>query len=597
MNNRTKVAVSLLLSLLLALGCLRTPAFAETLTITQMTPSTQTGSITLTQQLNEVEQLGIAGGPVQGVEYTLVQIGSLCEITYTGGYMTGYAVEQSVAQQLGINGSDYTGSYGTETYYYIYTVKSALDKIQEQLAAIEQSEWKGLVEGLTGSQKASTDEKGQAIFNDLPYGLYLIVQTDVSGAEYEGEPITLSHLQTPMFLSVPNGTQSDVQLEVKTPLGYGELEKNIVGVGNVDGEWEDVQDATTEVTGPGDVIRFKLSVRPPSLGSKDTLDHFSVEDILSKGLDLQKLESITDSLGQSYAEDTDYTVTITEDLKSTDLEDSEQSFVGGTRLWIAFTAQGLTKLEQLARTSGSLSVLYTAMVNDQAAVGGATNIARMDHKVNYAPEEGDDPPPRDPPPRDDPPPKEEDKSYRTRWEIVRSFTFDVNLTKYLGQEGNLAPQGSVTFALYKLSDGEKVPVLLQQDGEAYLAATDGSNELTVGADGSFRIRGLSEGTYYLRELATAEGYALPDQDIELILVGEQAAGEYTGQLDSSRCAVNGEQGSVSIQDNVLYLAIVNPQTFYIPNTGGAGTWMFTAGGLVIVAAGFVYLAVSRKKKE
>ena len=595
MNNRTKVAVSLLLSLLLALGCLRTPAFAETLTITQMTPSTQTGSITLTQQLNEVEQLGIAGGPVQGVEYTLVQIGSLCDITYSGGWMTGYAVEQSVANKLQIAAPDDTGSYKSKNYY-IFTEETDLQAIQKQLEAVEQEDWSTLITGLSGTTK-TTDDQGKAVFSELPYGLYLIVQTDITSAVCDGKPITLSHQQSPMFLSVPNGTQSDVQLEVKTPLGYGELEKNIVGVGNVDGEWEDVQDATTEVTGPGDVIRFKLSVRPPSLGSKDTLDHFSVEDILSKGLDLQKLESITDSLGQSYAEDTDYTVTITEDLKSTDLEDSEQSFVGGTRLWIAFTAQGLTKLEQLARASGSLSVLYTAMVNDQAAVGGATNIARMDHKVNYAPEEGDDPPPRDPPPRDDPPPKEEDKSYRTRWEIVRSFTFDVNLTKYLGQEGNLAPQGSVTFALYKLSDGEKVPVLLQQDGEAYLAATDGSNELTVGADGSFRIRGLSEGTYYLRELATAEGYALPDQDIELILVGEQAAGEYTGQLDSSRCAVNGEQGSVSIQDNVLYLAIVNPQTFYIPNTGGAGTWMFTAGGLVIVVAGFVYLAVSRKKKE
>ena len=142
MKNKIKAAVSLLLSLLLALGCMGTSAFAADITIKELKKSTKTGSITVVQNLNAVEQLGITGGPVAGVEYTLAQIGSLCEITYTGGYMTGYAVEQSVAQQLGINGSDYTGSYGTETYYYIYTVKSALDKIQEQLAAIEQSEWK-----------------------------------------------------------------------------------------------------------------------------------------------------------------------------------------------------------------------------------------------------------------------------------------------------------------------------------------------------------------------------------------------------------------------------------------------------------------------
>lgn len=134
MKNKIKAAVSLLLSLLLALGCMGTSAFAADRNLGNVTLAflTETGSITVEQNLNAVEQLGITGGPVAGVEYTLAQIGSLCEITYTGGYMTGYAVKKSVAQQLGIN----TGSYGTETYY-IYTAKSALDKIQEQLAAIE----------------------------------------------------------------------------------------------------------------------------------------------------------------------------------------------------------------------------------------------------------------------------------------------------------------------------------------------------------------------------------------------------------------------------------------------------------------------------
>ena len=114
MKNKIKAAVSLLLSLLLALGCMGTSAFAADITIKELKKSTKTGSITVEQNLNAVEQLEITGGPVAGVEYTLAQIGSLCEITYAGGYMTGYAVKESVAQQLGINDSDYTGSYGTE---------------------------------------------------------------------------------------------------------------------------------------------------------------------------------------------------------------------------------------------------------------------------------------------------------------------------------------------------------------------------------------------------------------------------------------------------------------------------------------------------
>ena len=579
MKNKIKAAVSLLLSLLLALGCMGTSAFADAtaIEIEKLTESTQKGSITVEQNLNAVEQLGITGGPVAGVEYTLAQIGSLCEITYTGGYMTGYAVKESVAQQLGINDSDYTGSYGTETYYYIYTVKSALDKIQEQLAAIEQSEWKGLVEGLTGSQKASTDEKGQAIFNDLPYGLYLIVQTDVSGAEYEGEPITLSHLQTPMLVSVPGEEGEIVTVNVKTPLGYGELTKSIVGVGDIDGNWENVEDSNTEVTGPGDYIRFRLAVQPPRLSSGDTLDHFVVEDVRSEGLKLEKLESVTDTLGQTYVEGTDYTRT-------------EETVADGTRMLLTFTQQGLQKLERLGRAAGTLTVVYTTQVTEDAVTAGITNSARIDYKVDYAPDRDNPPPPDNPPPEDD------DDEYHSEWDVARSYTFGAHLTKYLGEEGNLAPEGSVTFALYREKDGQKQAVPLSRSGDAYQVALQGSNELSVSADGTFTILGLGEGTYYLRELSTAEGYALPNEDIALTLAGERSAGEYTGRLDAAQCTVDGQQGNASVQDGILYLSVINPRTFYIPNTGGAGSWMFTAGGLLIIAGGVVYLAVSRKKK-
>lgn len=578
MKNKIKAAVSLLLSLLLALGCMGTSAFADAtaIEIEKLTESTQKGSITVEQNLNAVEQLEITGGPVAGVEYTLAQIGSLCEITYAGGYMTGYAVKESVAQQLGINGSDYTGSYGTETYY-IYTVKSALDKIQEQLAAIEQSEWKGLVEGLTGSQKASTDEKGQAIFNDLPYGLYLIVQTDVSGAEYEGEPITLSHLQTPMLVSVPGEEGEIVTVNVKTPLGYGELTKSIVGIGDIDGNWENVEDSNTEVTGPGDYIRFRLAVQPPRLSSGDTLDHFVIEDVRSKGLELEKLESVTDTLGQTYVEGTDYTRT-------------EETVTEGTRMLLTFTQQGLQKLEQLGRAAGTLTVVYTTQVTEDAVTAGITNSARIDYKVDYAPDRDNPPPPDDPPPEDD------DDEYHSEWDVARSYTFGVHMTKYLGEEGNLAPEGSVTFALYREKDGQKQAVPLSRSGDTYQVALQGSNELSVSADGSFTILGLGEGTYYLRELSTAEGYALPNEDIALTLAGERSAGEYTGRLDAAQCTVDGQQGNASVQDGILYLSVINPRTFYIPNTGGAGSWMFTAGGLLIIAGGVVYLAVSRKKK-
>ena len=577
MKNKIKAAVSLLLSLLLALGCMGTSAFAADITIKELKKSTKTGSITVVQNLNAVEQLGITGGPVAGVEYTLAQIGSLCEITYTGGYMTGYAVKQSTAKMLGIEDAadytDYTESYNGKDYC-IYTNAATLEALAKEIAKLKTEDLQGQ---FPSGQTQKTNANGEAEFETLDYGLYLILQTDVSGAEYEGEPITLSHLQTPMLVSVPGEEGEIVTVNVKTPLGYGELTKSIVGVGDIDGNWENVEDSATEVTGPGDYIRFRLAVQPPRLSSGDTLDHFVVEDVRSEGLRLEKLESVTDTLGQTYVEGTDYTRT-------------EETVADGTRMLLTFTQQGLQKLERLGQAAGTLTVTYTAQVTDEAPTAGITNSARIDYKVDYAPD-------RDtPPPPDDPPPEDDDDEYHSDWDVARSYTFGVHMTKYLGEEGNLAPEGSVTFALYREKDGQKQAVPLSRSGDAYQVALQGSNELSVSADGTFTILGLGEGTYYLRELSTAEGYALPNEDIALTLAGERSAGEYTGRLDAAQCTVDGQQGNASVQDGTLYLSVINPRTFYIPNTGGAGSWMFTAGGLLIIAGGVVYLAVSRKKK-
>ncbi len=576
MKNKIKAAVSLLLSLLLALGCMGTSAFADAtaIEIEKLTESTQKGSITVEQNLNAVEQLGITGGPVAGVEYTLAQIGSLCEITYTGGYMTGYAVKKSTVEKLGIEDTaDYTWSYnGTD--YCIYTNAATLEALAKEIAELTTEDLK---DKFSGSPTEKTDANGEAEFETLDYGLYLILQTDVSGAEYEDEPIILSHRQTPMLVSVPQSAgQSDVTVKVKTPLGYGELTKSIVGVGDINGNWENVEDSATEVTGPGDYIRFRLAVQPPRLSSGDTLDHFVVEDVRSEGLKLEKLESVTDTLGQTYVEGTDYTRT-------------EETVADGTRMLLTFTQQGLQKLEQLGRAAGTLTVVYTTQVTEDAVTAGITNSARIDYKVDYAPDRDNPPPPDDPPPEDD-------DDYRSDWDVARSYTFGVHMTKYLGEEGNLAPEGSVIFALYREKDGQKQAVPLSRSGDTYQVALQGSNELSVSADGTFTILGLGEGTYYLRELSTAEGYALPNEDIALTLAGERSAGEYTGRLDAAQCTVDGQQGNASVQDGTLYLSVINPRTFYIPNTGGAGSWMFTAGGLLIIAGGVVYLAVSRKKK-
>ena len=72
---------------------------------------------------------------------------------------------------------------------------------------------------------------------------------------------------------------------------------------------------------------------------------------------------------------------------------------------------------------------YTAQVTDEAPTAGITNSARIDYKVDYAPDRDNPPPPDDPPPEDD------DDEYHSDWDVARSYTFGVHMTKYLGEEG------------------------------------------------------------------------------------------------------------------------------------------------------------------
>ena len=221
---------------------------------------------------------------------------------------------------------------------------------------------------------------------------------------------------------------------------------------------------------------------------------------------------------------------------------------------------------------------------------GATNSARMNYDSEVDPPDN---PPTDPPtnPPDDPP----DRWKKTnRWDVVHSYSFGVRLQKYLGDQ-NTPANGSVVFELYRGED--KQPVLLEQqeDGSYIVSADAASNRLSVDASGRFTLYGLAEDTYYLREIQTADGYALPDEDICITLCGEQVNGEYTGRLDVTRTLVDGQMGSASIEDDLIKLSVVNPRTMYIPNTGSMESWMFTAGGLLVIVVGIVYLVLSRRK--
>lgn len=574
---------ALLLTVLLIAGCLSAPVGADGWTATSVTEynygiTPATANLTVKQMINNIS--GQEPKPVIGVEYTAYKIGDLFNIqTGSKEWQTGYGILESVANTLGIAGlAKGSGKYNN-TNYVFYTDSNVLDEINEILDGKTDVTLSGVP-----STKMITGEDGK-VTKSLPFGLYLLVQSDIDAAEdINGDAINILEPQSPLIFPLPQGKsgdwQTDVTISVKSGLVYEKLDKKVIG--------SDGTQQGSATASPGDVLQFKLTINPPVMGEYETLTAFSVEDVLTKGLQFKRILSVTDVRGQTYQEGADYQLTVKENLLSTDLPQDQQDAVGGTRVLLQFTQQGLQKVEALR--GQELYVEYTALVIGQ----NAANSARMNYDSEVDPPDN---PPTDPPtnpptnPPDDPPDRWKETN---RWDVVHSYSFGVQLQKYLGDQ-NTPANGSVVFELYRGED--KQPVLLEQqeDGSYIVSADAASNRLSVDAGGRFTLYGLAEDTYYLREIQTADGYALPDEDICITLCGEQVNGEYTGRLDVTRTLVDGQMGSASIEDDLLKLSVVNPRTMYIPNTGSMESWMFTAGGLLVIVVGVVYLVLSRRK--
>ena len=157
----------------------------------------------------------------------------------------------------------------------------------------------------------------------------------------------------------------------------------------------------------------------------------------------------------------------------------------------------------------------------------------------------------------------------------------------------------------------------------------GNFETETSENGYQKFAGLDAGTYYIKETSAPSGYVKSDKVLKVVIKGLDAAGEETIENDkltgkakytisvvgetgseisfvvqndadgnATVTAVNGTSLTGEYNLDKLGLAVVgNVEGVELPKTGGAGTWMFTIGGLVLMAGAVTAVAVSKKKEE
>lgn len=313
-------------------------------------------------------------------------------------------------------------------------------------------------------------------------------------------------------------------------------------------------------------FKFRLIATLPASSARayDYYGEYAVlfNDTLSKGITYDRLDSVViESKGHTYDITNDsskYTV------DTTDLE-SHNYFVVGIPD-VKTCASGLN-----LNDGATITVTYTAHLNDNAAVNstsGSTdnkNSVRLQYSNN---------------------PKDSEAYWGFTPESapeseVRVYTYQLNNTKRQDSETGPVLEGA-GFSLYS-DEACTQEVTLYKEGKFYYPIKNATGKTAVemksADDGTFNVRGLDAGTYYLKETTTPTGYN-------------------TCPVTTVTIKANHTKENVDLNGSKLSTTIINKKDggITLPSTGGIGTTIFyVVGGGLMVAA--IVLLVTKKRME
>lgn len=275
----------------------------------------------------------------------------------------------------------------------------------------------------------------------------------------------------------------------------------------------------------GDTINYEIKGKVPSTTGYTTYT-YKITDTMSQGLTF-KGDTLSVTVDNTdYTNNTEY-VTIAKRADGFDV------------------TINVIKLNENGKVGTNISVKYDAVVNEQAVGKVVNNKAQLEYSNN---------------------PNDSTKTDKTPEKTTEVFTAKIIIDKHDATDNSVKLDG-VVFKLYKLVDGNKkyykyTPASGTTDAKVeWVDDIADATEITTASGGKADIKGLENGTYYLKEISTVDGYNLLTEDKAITISGSKD--------DTTTLEVKTD--------------ISNKKGTLLPETGGMGTIGLTALAVAVVA--------------
>ena len=406
---------------------------------------------------------------------------------------------------------------------------------------------------LTGTPAFTTAHSTPAT---VPAGYYLI--KDIDDAEVASYTLYIVEVVDEDIKITPKTDAPSVEKKVKENTKYQKDDNYGTG-------YNDTADYHI-----GDSVPFKLIGLVPDMNHYQSYKYI-FHDTLSKAFDAPSeddikvyLSSSKGSLGDEIT--TSSTISVTSGSNDT------------TLITVSFD-----DLKQIAGASKGkyIVVSYSARLNANASIGqaepGNTNEVYLEYSNN--PNNGG--------------------TGTTIKDKVIVFTYELDVNKVDGNDSNKKLKG----AKFKLLNDAKTQYAKVDDNNKFVEWTDEAHatELESDENGLFKVIGLDDGIYFLKETVAPSGYNTLTDLIRLVISantsnGQTGSGKTTEltMIDVTVDTDSAKNGTVAT--GTVSITVENNQGTTLPGTGGIGTTIFyvVGGGLMVAAA---VLLITKKRME